>query len=125
METQIGNVSRTADAEFLRLLKNEDPKRYEHLMRNMRREQPASRLPEDQALTNFMLGRSTGQWRFEIIAGDPAPVPVEVDSGAAERRRNTQMRIKQARTARARLRAVSGRFENSDSAGAQPGSLAA
>jgi hypothetical protein len=81
METRIGNVAREADVEFLRFLKNEDSKRYESLMRNMRREQPTSRLPEEQALTNFMLGLPTGQWRFEIIAGDPAPLPATLPEG--------------------------------------------
>ena len=76
METQIervGNVSPEANAEFMRLLENEDPKRYEILMRNIPR---GERMTEDQALTNFMLGLPTGQWRFEVIAGKPAPTHI-------------------------------------------------
>jgi hypothetical protein len=70
------NISKEADAEFLRLLKNEDSKRYENLMRNIPR---GERMDEDQALTNFMLGLPTGQHRFMVIAGIPAPLALEVD----------------------------------------------
>ncbi len=31
------NVSKEADAEFMRLLERDDPKRYENLVKNMRR----------------------------------------------------------------------------------------
>jgi len=80
---RVGNVSPEADAEFVRLLQKEDSKRYEILMRNMRADVPNVRMSEHQALTNFMLGLPTGQWRFEIIAGitkkNPAPVPVNFE----------------------------------------------
>ena len=63
------NVSKEADAEFMRLLESEDPERYANLMRNIRRDNPDVRMSEDQALTNFMLGLPTGQWRFAVVAG--------------------------------------------------------
>jgi hypothetical protein len=64
------NVSKSADAEFLRLLQQQDPERYERLMKNIRQDLPGGgRVSEDQALTNFMLGLPTGQWRFRVIAG--------------------------------------------------------
>jgi hypothetical protein len=63
------NVSKEADAEFMRLLESEDPERYANLMRNLRRDNPDVRISEDHALTNFMLGLPTGQWRFAVVAG--------------------------------------------------------
>ncbi len=68
------NVSREADAEFMRLLESEDPKRFARLMQNVRRDNPDSAMPEHQALTNWMLGLPTGQWRFGVVAGQLAPV---------------------------------------------------
>jgi hypothetical protein len=93
------NVSKQADAEFMRLLEKEDPKRYENLAKNIRQDQPASRMSEDQALTNFMLGLPTGQHRFQMIAGRPAPQPV-ADVAAVQNLRHTRHRIKQARAGR-------------------------
>jgi hypothetical protein len=63
------NVSKKADAEFMCLLESEDPARHANLMRNIRRDNPNVRLSEDQALTNFMLGLPTAQWRFAVVAG--------------------------------------------------------
>jgi hypothetical protein len=63
------NVSKEGNAEFMRLLESEDPERYANLMRNIRRDNPDVRMSEDQALTNFMLGLPTGQWRFAVVAG--------------------------------------------------------
>jgi hypothetical protein len=70
------NVSQQADAEFMQLLQKEDPKRFENLMRNFPR---GRRMDEDQALTNFMLGLPTGQHRFVVIAGKPAPLSIEIE----------------------------------------------
>src|SRR5579862_6541982 len=44
------------------------------MMKNIRKDQPNVNMSEDQALTNFLLGRPTGQWRFTIIAGK-RPLP--------------------------------------------------
>ena len=71
------NVSKEADAEFLRALEREDPERYARLLRNMRRDDPNAGMTEDQALTNFMLGLTTGRFRFAVVAGDGAPVSPE------------------------------------------------
>jgi hypothetical protein len=68
------NVSGEADAEFMRLLESEDPKRYARLMQNIRRDNPSTSMSEHQALANWQLGLPTGQWRFTVIAGDLAPV---------------------------------------------------
>jgi hypothetical protein len=68
------NVSKEADAEFVRLLENEDPKRYDNLSTNLRRDNPDTYMSEHQALTNWMLGLPTGQWRFAVIAGELAPI---------------------------------------------------
>lgn len=123
------NVSQTADIEFMRLLEKEEPKRFASLMKNTRQDKPNSQMSEEQALTNFMLGYPTGQYRFEIVAGitakNPAPTPIKIESGVAERRRVTQKRIKQARVARGRLRGINGKFLNSDTSGAKPSLLAA
>lgn len=70
------NVSKEADAEFMRLLKTEDPGRYARLMKNIRKDDPGVNMSEDQALTNFMLGLPTGGFRFRVIAGSPAPEPI-------------------------------------------------
>lgn len=72
------NVSETADREFIATLEREDPPRYERLMKNIRHDNPGMGMREDQALTNFMLGLPTGQYRFAVIAGPPAPEPVEL-----------------------------------------------
>ena len=77
------NVSRTADAEFMGLLETEDPKRYENLMRNIRKDSPDVRMSEEQALTNFHLGLPTGQHRFVIVAGKESiktPARIHADS---------------------------------------------
>jgi hypothetical protein len=94
------NVSEAADAEFLRLLENADPDRHARLMKNMRRDNPDARMTEDQALTNFMLGLPTGQFRFEVVAGSPAPEPVRQEARITERLRFTRRRVKQARAGR-------------------------
>jgi len=70
------NVSAPADAEFVRLLESEDPERYARLQKNIRADLPNSSMPEDQALTNFMLGFPTGQHRFAVVAGGAAPEPI-------------------------------------------------
>ena len=69
------NVSKQADADFMTALASEDPKRYARLICNIRKDNPSVDMDESQALTNFMLGLPTGQWRFRIVAGVPAPVP--------------------------------------------------
>ena len=66
------NVSRQADAEFMRVLETEDLRRYDNLMRNIREDAPNIRMSEEQALTNFQLGLPTGQHRFAIVAGKGA-----------------------------------------------------
>ena len=63
------NVSKEADAEFLRLLESEDPERYANLMRNIRRDSPNVGMSEGQALANFLLGLPTAQWRFAVVGG--------------------------------------------------------
>jgi hypothetical protein len=68
------NVSREADAEFMRQLESEDPKRFASLMQNVRRHNPSAAMSEHQALTNWMLGLPTGQWHFGVVAGHLAPV---------------------------------------------------
>ena len=60
------NAATAADAEFMQMLEKEDPERYARLMKNIRRTNPTLRMSEDQALTNFMLGLPTGQWRFRL-----------------------------------------------------------
>jgi hypothetical protein len=70
------NVSKQADAEFMRLLEIEDPGRHRRLMANIRKDSPNAGMTEAQALTNFMLGLPTGNLRFEVIAGRPAPQPI-------------------------------------------------
>lgn len=100
------NVSKQADDEFMHELEASDPARFRNLVRNIRADMPASaqRISEEQALTNFMLGLPTGQWRFRVVAGRPAPQAVVDFQGfkAAEARRKLQTRIKQARAARVR-----------------------
>ena len=71
------NVSREADAEFMRPLEREDLERYARLLRNMRRDSPNAGMDESQALTNFMLGLPTGSFRFAVVAGNGAPVSPE------------------------------------------------
>lgn len=63
------NVSKEADAEFMRLLESEDPKRCANFTKNLRRDNPDTNMSEHQALTNWMLGLPTGQWRFDSVAG--------------------------------------------------------
>jgi hypothetical protein len=63
------NVSKEADAEFMRLLESEDPERYVDLMRNIRHDSPNMGMSENQALANFLLGLPTAQWRFAVVAG--------------------------------------------------------
>jgi hypothetical protein len=75
----VSNVSKEADAEFMRLLEKDQPTRYDRLMRNMRRDNPTARMSEDQALTNFMVGLPTGQHRFGVVAGQPAPEPTQAE----------------------------------------------
>lgn len=70
------NVSRAANHAFLEELKEADPIRFANWMNNIRRDLPGEDMSEDQALTNFMLGLPTGKYRFEVIAGAPAPTPV-------------------------------------------------
>ncbi len=62
------NVSKESDAEFMRLLQKEDPERYARLMVDIRRDNPST-MSEEQALTNFMLGLSTGPYRFAVVEG--------------------------------------------------------
>jgi hypothetical protein len=117
------NVSKEADAEFMRQLEKEDPERYERLTKNMRRDNPTVRMSEDQALTNFMLGLPTGQNRFRVIAGPPAPEPMQfeptvktaglvqrkyssMESRLAARRANTAARQKRLRQRKTALQAV-------------------
>ena len=68
------NVSLNADREFITALEQADPPRHDRLMRSIRRANPGMSMPEDQALTNFMLGLPTAQYRFAIIAGPGAPL---------------------------------------------------
>ena len=106
------NVSRQADAEFMRLLETEDPKRYDNLMRNIRKDSPDVRMTEEQALTNFHLGLPTGQHRFVIVAGKeyvPEKMQPSVE-GRASSARKLRARIKQARAARSRTRSAQGIF---------------
>ena len=100
------NVSKSADAEFMRLLQQQDPERYERLMKNIRLDLPdGGRMSEDQALTNFMLGLPTGQWRFRVIAGprnaDGEVIqPVFARTTEDSRQTHTNRRISLARKAR-------------------------
>lgn len=71
------NVTREADAEFIRLLQHEDPERYARLQRNMRKDSPNAGITEEQALINFILGLPTGGFHFAIVAGTGAPVSPE------------------------------------------------
>jgi hypothetical protein len=63
------NVSKAADAAFIEALRTEDPARNENLNKNMRLAGAVQSMSEDQALTNFLIGYPTGQWKFEIVAG--------------------------------------------------------
>jgi hypothetical protein len=74
------NVSKQADAEFMLLLEIEDPKRYRKLIKAMRQDKPDSAMPESQALTNYMLGLPTGQYRFAVVRGKPAPSPLTAEN---------------------------------------------
>lgn len=99
------NVGKEADDEFLRLLEKEFPGRHEKLMATIRKANPsdsAVRMTEDQALTNFGLGLPTGQYRFTVIAGKPAPPPLGERDGNdnAFRYRNQRIRIQKARAGR-------------------------
>ena len=97
-------VSKLADMEFMAALKKEDPKRYEALIKNIRRDNPSGSLSEEQALTNFLLGMPTSQFQFEVIAGKPIlPVTIVFDANAADRN-NLRIRQKQARAMKALLR---------------------
>lgn len=103
------NVSKEADAEFMRLLEKEEPERYAGLMKNMRRDNPTLRMSEDQALTNFMLGLPTGQYCFRVIAGPPAPEPISVNEKHAQTRKDRaslKKRIRQARAMRSKSSAT-------------------
>lgn len=71
------NVSKEADAEFMRLLEHEDPERHARLQKNMRRDNPNAGMTEEQALTNFMLGLPIGRFRLAVVAGKEAPVSPE------------------------------------------------
>jgi hypothetical protein len=71
------NVSREADAEFMRLLQHEHPERYARLHRNMRKDSPNAGMTEEQAISNFILGLSTAGFHFAIVAGRGAPVNPE------------------------------------------------
>jgi hypothetical protein len=77
VKQRVGNVSAAADAEFMRLLEKEDPRRYERLIRNVRQQNPVIRMSEDQAAANFILGLPTGQHRFVIVAGKNQPISEE------------------------------------------------
>jgi hypothetical protein len=73
------NVTREADAQFIRLLEHEDPERYARLQGNVRKDSPNAGMTEEQALTNFMLGMPTAGFYFAIVAGTGAPVSPETE----------------------------------------------
>ncbi len=62
------NVSTQSDEAFMAALEIEEPKRFENLRRNMLR-QGAAVMSESEALTNFILGLSTANVKFGIVAG--------------------------------------------------------
>jgi hypothetical protein len=73
------NVSQTADTEFMRLLKIEDPERYERLIKNIRQDAPGP-MSEDDALSSFQLGMPTGQHKFAVFAGKTkSPARADLD----------------------------------------------
>jgi hypothetical protein len=85
------NVSPEADMDFMCRLRTTDPTRYKRLMREIRRD--TAGMGEGQALTNYVLGLRTGQYRFEVIAGKPAPLPVEVKPKARSVRKRFRSAI--------------------------------
>lgn len=97
------NVSPEADAGFMSELAQEDPKRHAALARNIRADRPlgSQRMSEDQALTNFMLGLPTGQYRFAVIAGAPAPEPRAAEPHLSAYRKRVKL-AKMGRAARAK-----------------------
>ncbi len=95
------NVSREADEEFMRLLEIEDPKRCENLRKSIRRSSGCV-ADVDQALTNLMLGLPTLGHNFEVIAGPPAPSPME----PSVTRPKKGGRPRKYKTAKARKRAL-------------------